>query len=271
MDSKKRKAKRTRWLGIWLFLVCALLSAACTKSVIGGYGGGAMQAVALQPQKAAQQYAASKTIQASSFGTLSSPAAKSARVGQAVRQHSSLPILQASRQPARQIPRQGSAQSVRQNVRPQSGSQRAAVKPQPAKTAQAAAGKQLNRGKAAAVRGDVLCRTARSQVGTRYKYGGSTPKTGFDCSGLLVWAYKQHGLSIPRTAKAQSSAGRSVQRNKLAPGDIVVFRIKSGYHTGMYTGNNRFIHSPRSGSSVREDQLDSSYWKKAYTGARRLI
>lgn len=251
-----------------------MLSAACSKSVIGSYGGGAVQAASTQPKKVVRQ-AAPKTLQVSSparagQAVRSAQTAQAARLGQAVRQQSALPILQASNQPARP--------SGKQSARRQSGSKQAAVKQQPAKSprtaqasAQASGSKQVSRGKATAVRGDVVCRTVRGQVGTRYKYGGTSPKTGFDCSGLLVWAYKQHGVSIPRTAKAQSGAGKGVQRSKLAPGDIVVFKIKSGYHTGMYTGNNRFIHSPSSGSTVREDRLDNSYWKKVYVGARRVI
>lgn len=272
MDDKKRKAKKTRWLGVWLFLVCAMFSAACSKSVIGSYGGTAVHTASVQPRQAVQQQAAPKTLQVSSSSiqagrsVQSAQAAQAARVGQAVRKQSSLPVLQASGKPTNQ--------AIRQVARPQGGSKQAAVKQQPAKTTrtvQASSGKQVSRGKATAVRGDTVCRTVRGQVGTRYKYGGASPKTGFDCSGLLAWAYNQHGVSIPRTAKAQSGAGKSVQRNKLAPGDIVVFKIKSGYHTGMYTGNNRFIHSPRTGSTVREDQLDNDYWKKAYIGARRVI
>ncbi|MDR2893737.1 MAG: C40 family peptidase [Deltaproteobacteria bacterium] len=116
-----------------------------------------------------------------------------------------------------------------------------------------------------------VCRTASAQKGTYYKYGGATPQTGFDCSGLLYWSFRQNGVNVPRTAKQQSTAGRRVDRSALVPGDILVFKIKSGYHTALYLGDNRFVHSPRTGAKVREENLAQAYWKNAYVGARRII
>ena len=118
---------------------------------------------------------------------------------------------------------------------------------------------------------DAIVRTARSQMGVRYKYGGASPKTGFDCSGLLYWAYRQHGVKIPRVAKDQASAGRKVDPARIAVGDLVVFKISSGYHTGIYAGEGKFIHSPKAGAKVRMEDMNIQYWRKAFVSARRLI
>ena len=112
--------------------------------------------------------------------------------------------------------------------------------------------------------------TARSQIGVPYRRGGTAPG-GFDCSGLVVWSYRQHGISVPRTTSEQMAAGNSVKRASLQPGDILVFRTNSGLHTGIYTGRGTFIHSPKPGARVREDQLGSVYWSKAFREGRRLI
>lgn len=115
--------------------------------------------------------------------------------------------------------------------------------------------------------------TARAQIGVPYKYGGSTPKAGFDCSGLLYWSFRQHGMSIPRTTKEQAAFGHGVKRADLKPGDIVIFRIspKQGLHTGMVTGRDVFVHSPSAGGKVREEKLSSGYWKARFVAARRVF
>ncbi len=101
--------------------------------------------------------------------------------------------------------------------------------------------------------------------------GGTKPSTGFDCSGLLYWTFAQHGITIPRTAREQMKVGSSVDRSKLRPGDIVGFRIsRRGYHTGLYVGNGKFVHSPSSGKRIREDKINDAYWKKRFVTARRL-
>jgi hypothetical protein len=120
--------------------------------------------------------------------------------------------------------------------------------------------------------GQEICATARTALGVRYKTGGSQPATGFDCSGLVHWIFAQHGIDLPRTAKEQTFAGIGVARKKLRPGDVVVFKIsgRNNLHTGVYTGNGKFIHSPSSGKKVREDTLESKYWKPRFLAARRL-
>ncbi len=118
-----------------------------------------------------------------------------------------------------------------------------------------------------------VSQTARSQVGAHYRAGGTTPR-GFDCSGLIWWAYRQHGINVPRVTKAQAKAGINVGRSSMRPGDILVFdtnRGRTGLHTGLYTGNGRFVHSPTSGKRVREDSLTQEYWKTRLIRIRRVV
>jgi cell wall-associated NlpC family hydrolase len=119
------------------------------------------------------------------------------------------------------------------------------------------------------VSGAAISKTALSTVGTRYVYGGSSPAKGFDCSGLVSWAYANNGVTVPRTAKAQSAVGSSVPRASLRPGDVVVFRISSGLHTGIYTGKGRFVHSPSTGKKVRVDNVNNQYWRDRFVAGRR--
>ena len=125
--------------------------------------------------------------------------------------------------------------------------------------------------KPARVRGVDICRTASAQIGVSYKYGGTSPKTGFDCSGLLYWVYAQYGVKLPRTAVEQSKHGAKVSKGNLVQGDIVAFKPPFGYHTGIYSGNGRFVHSPSNGGKVREDTLEDPYWSRYYIGARRVF
>ncbi|MDL2267304.1 NlpC/P60 family protein [Desulfovibrio sp. OttesenSCG-928-G15] len=114
---------------------------------------------------------------------------------------------------------------------------------------------------------------ARQNLGVRYKYGGTTPKTGFDCSGLVCWVYDKVGVSVPRRAQDQFGFGSKVARADLQPGDIVVFRGTnngSGWHSGIYSGNGNFIHSPRTGKTVEEISLSNSYFSKRFVGGRRV-
>lgn len=120
-------------------------------------------------------------------------------------------------------------------------------------------------------RGAAIARSAGSQVGKPYRYGASSPDCGFDCSGLVQWACRQNGVAVPRESKAQARAGYAVERSALLPGDIVVFKIPwSGFHTGVYLGKGRFVHSPRPRTRVRVESLDSGYWRKNFAGGRRV-
>lgn len=121
--------------------------------------------------------------------------------------------------------------------------------------------------------GRKVVKTAQSQLGTRYVSGGTTPK-GFDCSGLVWWAYKKHGICIPRLTEGQAQAGVPVKCRCIQPGDIVIFKTRkgrSGLHTGLYTGNGKFIHSPTSGKHVRHDSMGNSYWKSKLYTIRRIL
>ncbi len=115
---------------------------------------------------------------------------------------------------------------------------------------------------------------AYSQVGARYRSGGCTPSKGFDCSGLVQWAYASSGIKVPRITADQARVGRLVSPNSLQPADILVFkngRGRRGLHTAIYTGNGRFIHSPSNGQRVRTDSLELDHWKNTFIGARRVI
>ncbi len=117
--------------------------------------------------------------------------------------------------------------------------------------------------------GNAVCSTALSAVGIPYASGGSEPSEGFDCSGLVLWAYGRNGLAMPRTAKAQSKVGSAVDKEYLQPGDLVVFKIRRRLHTGIYTGSGRFVHSPSRGKDVREDNINSEYWQDKFVTGRR--
>ncbi len=119
--------------------------------------------------------------------------------------------------------------------------------------------------------GELIVDTAKIALGTAYVFGGTTLK-GFDCSGLVQWAYKHLGVQLPRTAREQSRVGEAVASpDDLRIGDIVAFHHpRRGYHTGIYTGDGQFIHSPRRRSSVKIASLNNPYFKKTFLGARRV-
>ncbi len=114
---------------------------------------------------------------------------------------------------------------------------------------------------------------ALSLTGIRYQYGGSSPETGFDCSGFVRYVFQQAAsLTLPHNARALAQLGQSIPLEQLQPGDLVFFNtLKSTFsHVGIYLGNNRFIHAPRTGKNIDVTRLDDSYWSQRYTGARRL-
>ena len=120
--------------------------------------------------------------------------------------------------------------------------------------------------------GRQICDTARSNIGVRYKTGGALPSTGFDCSGLVQWTFAQYGILVPRTTRDQVRAGVEVAKKQLRPGDLVVFKIsgRNNLHTGIYTGDGKFVHSPGTGKRVREDALEEKYWQRRFLAARRM-
>lgn len=115
--------------------------------------------------------------------------------------------------------------------------------------------------------------TALGVLGTKYKFGGNTPYTGFDCSGLVIYAAeKSLGLKLPRNSAQIAHEGISVKRNELRKGDLVFFNTRGHRysHVGIYLGDEKFVHAPRTGAVVRVEDMSQSYWKKRYNGARRL-
>ncbi len=108
-------------------------------------------------------------------------------------------------------------------------------------------------------------------VGTPYRYGGNTPASGFDCSGLIGYVYKQRaGVVAPRTTGGLIDWGTSIPAPSLRTGDLVVF-VQNGRanHAGIYVGEGRFVHAPSTGGTVRLDSLNSSYWAKQQVSYRR--
>jgi murein DD-endopeptidase len=135
------------------------------------------------------------------------------------------------------------------------------------------AGKKYQPPPPGAIDPKALIQTARSQLGARYHAGGSTPRTGFDCSGYTQWVFRQHGLALPRQSDDQYELGEKVKRNKLRTGDLVFFEIekKGASHVGIYVDRDLFIHATSSGGRVREDHMDDKYWRKHYLGTRRVL
>ena len=116
-----------------------------------------------------------------------------------------------------------------------------------------------------------LVRTARRFLGIPYRWGGTSRKNGFDCSGLTMVCYRLNGLDLPRVSRDQYHAGHYVPKPKLRPGDLVFFATEGGRrvsHVGMYIGRGRFIHAPRTGETVRISHLSSSYFRRTYVGGR---
>ena len=118
---------------------------------------------------------------------------------------------------------------------------------------------------------NAIVSTAQKFMGVPYVFGGTTPK-GFDCSGLVQYVFKMHGVSIPRLADEQYTIGKSVSRNQLSAGDLVFFNTDSSgiSHCGIYVGDGKFLHASSS-RGVRIDSLDSEYWKPKYVGARKVV
>lgn len=114
---------------------------------------------------------------------------------------------------------------------------------------------------------------ALSLLGVNYKYGGTSPETGMDCSGLVQHVFKEAwGARLPRTTSEISLAGQPVNHEELQPGDLVFFNTlrRTFSHVGIYLGDKKFIHSPSSGGQVRVESMDVSYWKSRFNGARRI-
>ena len=119
-----------------------------------------------------------------------------------------------------------------------------------------------------------LVMTAMNFLGVPYKRGGNSESTGFDCSGFTRHIFENSiGLALPRRAdeQAQSAGLLSINRAELKPGDLVFFNTmkRTFSHVGIYVGDDKFIHAPRTGAEVRIEDMRESYWSRRFTGARR--
>lgn len=113
--------------------------------------------------------------------------------------------------------------------------------------------------------------TAMSNLGARYRYGG-TSRGGFDCSGFTRYVYAKHGVSLPHNSAAQFSKGTPVSKSNLSPGDLVFFSRGGSRigHVGVYIGNGKFVHASNPRGGVRVDSLNSGSYSRNYVGARRV-
>lgn len=115
---------------------------------------------------------------------------------------------------------------------------------------------------------------ALSFLGVKYRYGGDSARSGFDCSGFVRYVYQETlGTVLPHNAAQQAREGEKIPESQLKPGDLVFFNTlrRAFSHVGIYIGDGQFIHAPRSGQTVRVESLDSPYWAKRFDGARRIM
>ena len=109
-------------------------------------------------------------------------------------------------------------------------------------------------------------------LGTPYRWGGSSPEAGFDCSGLVGYVFRTIGIDLPRVSRSMANEGTAVSdRTALAEGDLVFFGKRGRVdHVGIYLGEGKFVHAPRTGRDVTVSSMDSGYWSQKYMQARRL-
>ena len=116
-----------------------------------------------------------------------------------------------------------------------------------------------------------LAATAESFIGVDYAWGGTSTRSGFDCSGLVLAVYQLNGLAMPRSVRDQFQAGSAVSADGMSKGDLVFFSASPGgglSHVGIYIGDGVFIHAPGSGKNVRRESLGSGYFRTRFAGAR---
>ena len=116
--------------------------------------------------------------------------------------------------------------------------------------------------------GERAARIALRAVGVPYRWGGTSPSSGFDCSGLIYWAYGKLGVEVPHSSYALAEIGRRIGTPHLKPGDVLVF---CGYgHVGLYVGRGRMVHAPHSGTRVQVVRLGGSNYGSRLVTARRI-
>ncbi len=116
--------------------------------------------------------------------------------------------------------------------------------------------------------------TARRFIGLPYRWGGSTPERGFDCSGLVMAVYHLNGITLPRTSMEQYHMGKALSKDALSQGDLVFFDTAGGNrvsHVGIYVGDGKFIHAPGRGKTIRTDSLSNTYYAPRYKGGRSCL
>ncbi len=116
--------------------------------------------------------------------------------------------------------------------------------------------------------GERVARVAVKAVGVSYRWGGESPETGFDCSGLVRWAYGRIGVDLPHNSYALYSVGRSVPRARMEPGDVLFFEGLG--HVGLYLGRGRMVHAPQTGREVEIVRLGATNYGSRLIGARRM-
>ena len=119
-----------------------------------------------------------------------------------------------------------------------------------------------------------VVKTAKKMLGVKYRYGGTSPKHGFDCSGLVQYTHRAAGIKLPRTTRQQYKVAKPISKKYLKAGDLVFFKIaisRAVSHVGIYLGNNKFIHAPSSGKRVKISSLREKYWRKHFTSAGRIL
>ncbi|NYZ63768.1 C40 family peptidase [Luteimonas deserti] len=132
---------------------------------------------------------------------------------------------------------------------------------------------QTDKPVAADGRVETLLKRALTLIGTPYRWGGSNPDSGFDCSGLVGYVFRTAlGIDLPRVSRDMAQNGERIDRTALTAGDLVFFgrggnRID---HVGIYLGEGRFVHAPRSGKDVMVSELDTGYWATRFRAARRV-
>jgi cell wall-associated NlpC family hydrolase len=121
-------------------------------------------------------------------------------------------------------------------------------------------------------RGEALLQTLL-MLGVDYRYGGKSPETGFDCSGLVAHVFREaYGIELPHNARAQSEMGMRVSLSELRAGDLVFYNTlnRPFSHVGIYLGDGRFVHAPKTGAQVRVEPIRGKYWMRRFDGARRI-
>jgi hypothetical protein len=125
----------------------------------------------------------------------------------------------------------------------------------------------------ARLREDIV-RSAREYIGVPYQWGGESPQTGFDCSGLTMVVYRINGLDLPRSSGQQWKVGKSIGERQLQKGDLVFFATRGGRrvsHVGIYLGGNLFLHAPGKNRRIQTSSMSSKYYSSHYVGARSYL